>query len=323
MENLNESYRGRVELAHLFKRVLALVLDNALLSATGFALALGFAPAFSRLGWAAKLVGFFISLAYFTALNGPLGGGQTVGQRICKIMVIGRDGRFLSWTKSLLRSLIIPLVWLCNNWNFPLGEWVVLQTLAASFVMLALFLLDCYFALFNTETRQTFHDLLVDSFVINQSENPEAVSRFNSPRVYWLSAIPLALVLLTTIYMYNLTRSPVMSEFLEIRDSISTVPGVDNVAVFSGVKKTTVSGSEAQSVSYLRVSVYRNVDGPPPEDLSRAVAALVAGTDAAARQDTVIINILSGFDIGITSKWQTVSFSNTAAQWKNVLEEGQ
>jgi len=52
------------------------------------------------------LIGFCILLLYFTILEGPLGGGRTIGKRIVGIKVTTEDGKVPSYRATIIRNIL-------------------------------------------------------------------------------------------------------------------------------------------------------------------------------------------------------------------------
>ncbi len=59
----------------------------------------------------------FIAFIYFILLEGPAGGGQTIGKRVVGIKVIGEEGRVPDYGKSFMRNIlrivdVLPVLYL-------------------------------------------------------------------------------------------------------------------------------------------------------------------------------------------------------------------
>lgn len=56
---------------------------------------------------ATYLVGFLVFFGYFILLEGPLGGGQTIGKRILHIRVVREENlEVMDYTKSFVRNIL-------------------------------------------------------------------------------------------------------------------------------------------------------------------------------------------------------------------------
>src|SRR5215472_4420902 len=91
-------------------RVLADIIDMAILWA--FALALSFVMEswFLKLGEDGVWFGLLISIAYFVPMQSRFGNGQSLGKRSLRIQVLDMNGQPLSLAKSFLRYLVIAFV---------------------------------------------------------------------------------------------------------------------------------------------------------------------------------------------------------------------
>ena len=56
--------------------------------------------------WGA-VVGIVVAVVYFGILGSSVGGGQTLGMRICSIKVVDAEGKSLNLVRSLLRYTIL------------------------------------------------------------------------------------------------------------------------------------------------------------------------------------------------------------------------
>ena len=106
-------------LASLWRRLGAFFLDCLFLGAIGLAIGSFFVQRLVDLGPWGRLLGFAVAITYFGAFNSNLGKGQTLGKRLLKIKVIGRDGTSLSLPKALLRFVPLGVPWFLNNAQFP------------------------------------------------------------------------------------------------------------------------------------------------------------------------------------------------------------
>src|ERR1700752_3195394 len=78
-------------IAGFWQRVLGILIDAIVLGVFGAVLGFFLFDYFVRLGLWGRLVGFVIALIYFAPMNSRLMNGQTLGKRLVRTQVVGRD----------------------------------------------------------------------------------------------------------------------------------------------------------------------------------------------------------------------------------------
>ena len=89
-----------------WRRFFADFLDAIFLGIPGYGIGYLFRYTFSAMGLHAMWLGFVLSFLYYGLQHTRLGGGQTLGKRLLSIQVLRRDGQFLEFGKSFLRSQV-------------------------------------------------------------------------------------------------------------------------------------------------------------------------------------------------------------------------
>ena len=92
------------EIAALWRRTCAFLLDLLILGLIGSALGVLLDSQFEAMGAWGRLVGFVMALAYFGTLESRLGAGRTLGKRALDIEVIRVDGAPLGVGPAWLRA---------------------------------------------------------------------------------------------------------------------------------------------------------------------------------------------------------------------------
>jgi uncharacterized RDD family membrane protein YckC len=114
------------------------------------------------------LVGFFIALTYFAILESNLGGGRTLGKRICKLRVVDARGGFISLKTSLVRYSLFAAPYFLVSLRYPADQtnWIVLFVVI--FISLGIGGATIYLLVFNRRTKQGFHDFVADTYVVKE-----------------------------------------------------------------------------------------------------------------------------------------------------------
>jgi uncharacterized RDD family membrane protein YckC len=158
-------------IAGFWLRGLAFVIDGIVIAIPLIIWGFVFRDLAFSLGPWGRLVGYTLFCGYLGFFNSRFGGGQTLGKRLTKIVVIDSDGGYLPLSKSVLRALILALVPLMNRWDLPLLQNPILVMIATVIIFgggLALI----YGLIFNRKTNQGLHDLIVGSYVVKAPLRP-------------------------------------------------------------------------------------------------------------------------------------------------------
>lgn len=279
-----------------WRRVFALLID-ATVTAIPCALLVGlcYILRIEAGGWLEPL-GLVITLAYFGILGSEIGNGQTLGHRWTGIEVVDAQGEHLSPGRSLLRYAIflIPL----SGINFPV--WIV-------WVGIVAVLATVYLYLFNTRTRQTLHDVITASFVV---ESPGAgVVDARLWRGHWVVlSVLLAIMLAVNVLVY---RSPSFQELKAIQRALQDS---DDFRVVQ-VRVTMPSSRTAE----LQLTLAWRHEPANYEEAAAGVVAMVERADLqAAKKDFISIRFQEGLHFGLANFSTTKTFRYSPRQWEEI-----
>ena len=260
-----------MEVAHPGRRLGADVLDLALLGIVLIALGAALQPVFFSIGPWARLISFALAVAYFTVFNSRLGRGRTPGKWAMQLVVMDADGAYLPVSQAFVRSLLIGVVLIFNNWRLPLFAGSVAGSILIGVIFVggALALVTGY--VFN-RARQGPHDLLAGSYVVH---NPAPYLTYRAP-----------------------LTSPTIKSLMV---SLLTVGGIAGFLLY-GASATPELADLAHAINadgdYFYVSVVREMDG----DLTRLdIEAWYGGDcdggeDCGALVDGIAQTVLAEYD---------------------------
>ena len=288
--------------AGFWRRLFALVVDVLLLSPPSFLLGYFFSDFFASSSVWTAAIGFIITIPYFALMGSSIGGGQTVGQRWTGIEVVDRQGNHLSLGRSFLRYTILfgPLLFsegtLPSYIGWPIGmvEFAVL-----------------YLYIFNTRTRQTLHDIVTSSFVV-ETDGIGAIELASIWRGHWI--ILAALFLSDFAVWPMLTNAVPFSELFAVRQALLDSGTVREVGVMF---QTQNPGSRTGLI--LTVTCKSK-----PVDYERTGAAIVAIAEKAdpeaAQRDFIAVDFKEGFHVGLANFSKTQRVNHSPQQWEEIIQ---
>lgn len=319
---------GVATIAGFWRRIDALFIDLLLVAVPAFLLGLLLFDWLVTIGQAGRLIGFIAALLYFGLLNSRLRGGQTIGKRLMGIRVVDRTGKTLSPARSILRFLVIAIPYFLNGLSFdlPYGSPPLLASLLGvllAFVVFGGMGATAYLYIFNRHTRQSLHDIAVDSFVIRgppaRLASGLAVPQLHVAAVGCVLALALAVPLAGLWEMRQPGISAALRPLVELQGAVAARPGVRHVKVLVGGTTTVAARSASTTTSYLLVEVQSAEAGAPA-----AVINGIAGTVLSRRPDlfgrqVLIVRVRRGFDLGIM-QWNWIyRETHDAAAWRENL----
>ncbi len=216
-------------------------------------------------GWEAY-IGLAVAVAYFGIMNSSDFQGQTLGKRILKIRVVDKNGQYIPMKTSLFRALLLQLPFFFFNGltahYFPnfLMPVAVLIVLASLFLAVGL----PYFYLFNSQTRQSIHDLICKTYVVPEGERGEFDTK-PAPKFHYVivSVISGLLFLIIFLPMVLSSLSPAVSKNQKLENELSRIHPVKSV---SAIVRSRVDKEEGYDTEIF----YINMDEYPKDSAAFA-----------------------------------------------------
>jgi uncharacterized RDD family membrane protein YckC len=296
--------------AGAWRRLGAFLIDVIALGLAGVSAGYLLFDVFVGLGSWGRLLGFVVALLYFGVLNSRAGNGQTLGKRLLRIKVVGRDGAFLPLPASALRFAVLGTPWFLNGAWFPpavLSSGLVYLLSAAVF---GLGLAILYLFLFNRPTRQSLHDLAVGSRVVaSNAVGATPADPLKRAHAITVSVIMVVAAMLPYFAMRLVSREPFTS-LMQVYAAVSAEPGV----VHAEVNKSWPSSSTG--TSYLAVTAFLSDSGINDSARASRLARLAIEADPSAmKMEVVQVTLVYGFDIGLASMRRSRAYGNAPASW--------
>ncbi|MEM7534720.1 MAG: phosphodiester glycosidase family protein [Chloroflexota bacterium] len=204
-DNTNATLNTALDIAGFWRRLLAFLIDGAIIALLLFTLNLTRQAFGLSLSYWSRIIAYLIIIAYSGYFNSQMGQGQTVGKRLMRIVVVSKQTAYLNMSRSLLRAVMLALIFMVNEWAIPILQNPVTTILFMIIVMgsaLALF----YGLVFNRTTRQGLHDLLAGSYVIHTSINSQpdqSTIMPSTPRTHLIMTILTSFAIIAMIFILS------------------------------------------------------------------------------------------------------------------------
>lgn len=288
------------DMAGLWRRVAAFLIDGIVLALFGILLgALAF-DWLASLGGYARFVGFAVALAYFGVMNSKLCRGQTLGKYMFSISVRNAFGAYVSLPVSLLRAAIIATPWMLNGAPLPTALLFSYAGLLISLLIFGVALGSAYLFIFNQATRQVLHDLACRTYVVRNKSNPYNPLPMNQKHWYVVGAI-FTISLLVPVFTGALAKTDTFAELLRVQTLIQDIDDVSLATVSFG---TTTDLTTDESYTTVSVSLVVKQESLMTEGYARDIAQYVISNSLpAASRDKIYTNVSYGYDMGIASSW--------------------
>jgi len=316
-----------------WNRVGAYFIDILVLGLIGFILGLFLKDTFVQLGSQALLVGFIISLIYFGLGNSKILNGQTLGKRALKLRVVDKNLDSISFQKSLLRTLIYTVPYFFINYGLN-GTTQFSTIFIAKGIILSSFLivLPIHFIL-NTSTRQAIHDLILKTYVVELSAYPGQQLKKSklSPIIYSGAALIILIGLFVMFNLQNRSLIETAQKLIPISEQIDKNSEVQNssISINSSIIRKLGSDENFSSTNSLVLNIELNknlISDISPENIADlafvkdAIKIILKDVTNARRLDFIQVNLIYGYNIGISKSSNSLTLSNSIENWEQKIK---
>lgn len=286
-----------------WRRIGALFIDTLILGVVGLVLGLFLESLFIQMGGWGRLVGFSIALLYFGVMNSSIAGGQTIGKKAFKIRVVDSNNSPINLGRSILRYLILAIPFSLNGAHFSNEAMLSFLIYPISLIIFGGILSILYLYIFNRVTRQSLHDLVVSSYVVNANSGKQ-----DPGKVWNVHLIIVAVLFLTAAvapaFTTQLAQSEPFKGMLAVQSALSNDPSVAYATISSGSSTFSSANERPKTTTYVSSQVFLKTNNVSDTDFARRLATIVvANYPEALKKDTIHINLTYGYDIGIASSW--------------------
>ncbi|GEM_PF-320316 len=308
-----------------WSRVGALILDCLILGIVGYGLGMAAEDFLVSLGVQGLLLGFAIAFLYFAVSNSELTNGQTIGKRILKIKAVDGSGHPLSMQKSVLRALIMLIPYFLLGYPIPGFESLSAPNLFKAAILGSALLSIIVLYIANTSSRQSLHDLLLGTYVVQTQENEEISEAPKSGRTGVYVSLGLTAIALAVNTNFMLDDKSILNEYSDLISEVEEIPGV--VRVGSNRNTTTfVGGLGAEGTTtesftlHLHVSeLQKQLEPEESEIIKEAARILLEAKPEFEKLNVISITVSRGYDIGIASRNYTLGFTKQPEEWLEMI----
>lgn len=287
-----------------WRRVGALFIDTIILGIVGLGLGFALETQFVELGGWGRFVGFFIALVYFGVMNSSISGGQTFGKKALKLKVVNSDNQSIDVLRSFARYSILGIPFFLNGAHFTsealTSNWVLYPI---SLIVFGGLLSAAYLYIFNRVTRQSLHDFIMGTFVVNVGVEKQETNSVWRPHLAIVGVIFVAAAIVPA-FTSGLAKSEPFKELLSAQTALMKNPSINYATVSYGQSSFSSDNKEVTTTTYVSAQAFLKKNSVSDTEMARKLAEILASKYSEALQKDVIqINLIYGYDIGIASKW--------------------
>lgn len=293
--------KENIWISGFWRRIAAFVLDCFILGAVGFLLGIAFEPKLVELGGAGKIVGFVIAIVYFGFMNSHIFKGQTLGKRLMKLRVVNIENHCISVGRSFVRYFAIGVPYFINGAKFDSVSEDSILAYVISFVFIGGLGSIIYLYLFNRRTRQSLHDLIVGTYVVNATVPYFPVERIWRYHFIAVGILFIAGIAIPIFALKNLDQEN-FSDLINAQKELMNLPEVRYASINEGVSNFHSSNYGDKTTKYISAQVWVKEDIIEDDSFAKKVAnVLVINIKGSKEKDLIQIVTSYGYDIGIWS----------------------
>ncbi len=307
--------------AKFWKRLLAFIIDAAIMMLAGQLIGMALAEPLSQIGPYGHLLGLLIVLPYFGIMNSSLTKGQTFGKKIMKVNVVSQELEPISLGRSILRILILAIPFFLYGLsipeiNHPVITWVI------SILVFGMGGVILYTMTFNMESRQGIHDMLLKTYVVDQHETTNHALPQTSKMVWTISAIWAVLTIAFFLVLSLVNTNPEADEIYNKMSVLNTQIGTREDVLTSSVTERTLAVENTNSQQTLIISVWlkgQHSNSDFESEVVNVAAYTLQNFEGLDQFDSIQIRLLSGYDLGIGGKTSYYTQSETPGEWQDIV----
>lgn len=240
-----------------------------------------------------------------------MGRGQTIGQRIARVQVVGQDGTPISMERSLLRYFLLLGPILLSSDVLHLSRRFGIKT-SIGWLLFGAEVAIVYLYLFNRNTRQSLHDLVTDTYVVD-AESVGRVEVAHFWRGHWaiLGGAALVGAALSIGFGTAISRSGPFPELIAVQQAVLNSGKVQSVG--ASIQKNW--GSEGTNSGLNVFVVWSGKSSDTEKDATEIANIALRADPRAANRDFITVIFREGFMIGFARFSYNRPVSHSPATW--------
>lgn len=300
MEEVQEKW-----ICGFWRRIGALFIDTLVLGILGYVVGLFLEDTFVQLGGWGRLIGFAVSITYFGVMNSSLSNGQTIGKKILNIKVVDSTNSTISLPKSFLRYSFLAVPFSLNGAQITNEALLSYLMYPLSFFIFGGLLSISYLYIFNRVTRQSLHDLVVGTYVVNAEVSSEELPSVWKPHLAVVAGLFITATLVP-VFTSDLAQSEPFKGLIATQEAINSNDSVKYAGVTEGSTTFTSSDSVSKTTTYVNTQAFLYKNNVDDSDTAKQLAQTIIKTyPESLNKDLIQVTLTYGYDIGIASKWNS------------------
>ena len=219
-----------VNLATRKRRFFAFLIDSLIIGLVGQLSGLVFSDFYAQLGNSGRLIGAVVVLLYFGICNSKITNGKTLGKKLLKIRVVNRNSKPISVSKSFLRASWFAIFMAFGGSSFSNSSCIPLVIVVGTLIF-SISILEIYFVIVNKKTLQSFHDLLIDSFVVSAKSEGQ-ISYTNKKSSFYGGAVIPVILLIAFTGLNLFAKNTYVADMVKIIETINSELPVYNTSMY-------------------------------------------------------------------------------------------
>ncbi len=309
----------KINISKFWTRVWALLIDSILLGIIGYILGLPFQDFLISIGNYGLLIGLIITIGYQTICNSEFLNGQTLGKRIMDIQVVDINGDTINISKSFLRALILSFPYFTYNLTIPGLSDTSIVSIVKTVVLFSIILGVVVIYIFNKQTRQSLHDLIIGTYVVKTEENEEVsiIPSITKSPFYVFGGLVILLIGVG-VYSANWNKS-------ELKNALSTYSQVSEIkgVLSASICENTSYFNDSKTLSYqtkLQVNILPEEKLENDKMVRETVQTILCNVSNIDNFNFIEISLNRGFNIGIASQNSSKTVSYSPLKWREILK---
>ena len=288
-----------------WRRIGALFIDTLILGVFGYVIGLFLEDTFVQLGGWGRLIGFSVSITYFGVMNSSLLNGQTIGKKILNIKVVDSSNSTISLPKSFLRYSFLAIPFSLNGAQITNEALLSYLMYPLSFIIFGGLFSITYLYIFNRSTRQSLHDLIVGTYVVNVDVTSKELPAVWKPHLAVVTGLFITAALVP-VFTSDLAQSDPFKGLISTQEAINSNESVKYAGVTEGSTTFTSSDSGSTTTTYVNTQAFLYKNNVDDSNIAKQLAQTIVKTyPESLNKNLIQVTLTYGYDIGIASKWNS------------------